>query len=295
MNAPTMQVPGLPRLVEAETRRLLSRLSVRVALGAMAAIGVALPLLMLLITLTVKQDVDGEVNRATFELSSALYSTLAVRNFFVFRAMLIAVVAVSVAGELGARTLREDLLRPVPRGRALMARWLALMIFVAAGLVLPATLALVLGVPMFGFGGDLRGVAELYGLTFLGDAGFGTMVLAIALFSRSVPGTIGGVFLYWVFDQMLQWLLWVLSLGLPLVEGTLKQQGLEQLFVILNALVQARPWLPSAAFNLYWDHANQAAMAGATPWYWQSYVALVLITGLSMAAAHWRFRTMDID
>lgn len=284
--------PRLPALVRAEVVKLLSRTSVRLLLAAVVLIAVGTPVLMWLVTQAVQVSPEAReagVDPLGLQLRSVLTSVLAIRNFFVFRAGLIAVVAVSFAGEFVARTLREDLVRPVSRATVLAAKWSAVQVLVAAGTVVPLLLSAALGALIFGVDGDVREVLLGWGLTWLGDAGFATLVIAISTLLRSVPGTIGGVFLYWVVDRALGWALWAVEKGRPFLDALLDNWKMTELKQVLVVLERARPWLPSSAFDVYWEQGLD------DPFVWQSFAALAVYTALSYAAAAWLFTRVDVD
>jgi hypothetical protein len=54
--------------------------------------------------------------------------------------------------------------------------------------------------------------------------------------------------------------------------------------------ILARPWLPSAAFNLDWDYDAAAGLVA-----WQSVASLVLLTLLAYTAAVLLLARVDID
>lgn len=295
--------PTLAGLVRAESIKLSLRTSVRLTVAILVLLAVGAPILLFGIksmvegsTITtmsgagVASTAPADQGPAAMGMASALDTVRFFHDLFLFRTLLIAVVAVSFAGEFVGRTLREDVLRPVSRTQVLAAKWLAIQVFVAAGTLVPVAIGSLLGVVLLGTGGDLVASYGAWGLTWAGDAGFATLVMAISLASRSVSGTIGGTVLYWVFDKMLRLMLMAL-------EGARDQGILEQLFTAYNlkmlapvtdGLIAARPFLPASAFDL-------APYFGAYEGGWQGPVALVLYTSASAFVA-WRvFTRIDID
>lgn len=284
--------PKLASLVQAETRKLLSRSGVLLCVATLALLAVGLPTVMWLLSqmVTVSADnAEAGTNVPSVSMVTVLKFVLSARNFFLFRAMIIAVVAVSFAGEFTSRTLREDLIRPVTRARVLAAKWLALQVFVVIGALLPLVLAAPVGALFFGTDGDVAEVLAGFALTWLGDVGFATLVMAISLGLRSVPGTIGGVFMYWVLDRAIGLALWGAEAGRSLLTAVFNTWGLQDLERWVDVLVAVRPWLPSAAFNVYWDYDPDGA------WLWQSYVALGGYTLAAYAFALWWFQRLDVD
>ncbi|MCB9680026.1 MAG: ABC transporter permease [Alphaproteobacteria bacterium] len=285
-------IPHLSALVRAEVRKLASRTSVRLSIVALVLLGLVMPLILLLISSMVTVTTEAgqaQMKPPSFDAAMVLTTVLTMRNFFLFRAMVIAVVAVSFAGELVARTLREDLVRPVTRGTVLLAKWLALQVFVAVGLFVPLVVAGLLGLVCFGPGEGFVDTLLGAAITWAGDAGFATLVMGISLVLRSVPGTIGGVFLYWVLDRALGWGIKGAEKAQPLLEKLFEGWGMAEAATALHVAVFLRPWLPSSAFDIWWDYVPGA------PLVWQSWVALVVYTALAYTVAWSVFRRIDVD
>ncbi|MCB9664757.1 MAG: ABC transporter permease [Alphaproteobacteria bacterium] len=284
--------PTLGALVGAEVAKLASRSSVRLGLLAVAMIAVGVPLLALLATQAVSATPPAGSDApdpTALSMPTVVGFVISLRGLFVFRATVLAVVAVSFAGEFVARTLREDLVRPVSRATVLAAKWLALQVYVAAGMLLPLVLAVPLAGVFFGgtegFAVTLRSAA----LQWVGDVGWATLVMALSIGLRSVVGTVGGVFLVWVLEQLFVWAVWGIEQLRVVVDGVLKPMGLDQaLKPILDGLVALRPWMPSAAFGLTWPGTGETLV-------WQSYAAFVVITGASYLAALTIFQRIDVD
>lgn len=284
-------MPGLAALVRAELDKLAHRTSSRIGIALVAAIAVLVPIGMLLVQMQFKLDPEAVAEGAkpfAFAGGTGVQMVLAARNFFVFRAMIIAVVAVSFAGEFVGRTLREDLVRPVSRSQVLLAKWIALQAFVLVGAVVPLVISLPLSALLFGTE-EITSSLSGYALVWVGDTGFATMVAAISLTIRSVPGTIGGVFLYWVVDQALGWALWAGEGLRPFLAGYAKQANALQMMESVDRVLALRAWLPSSAFNLYWD------VVPGEPFPWQGAASLALLTAASYAWAWWWFHRVDVD
>ncbi len=296
--------PSLAGIVRAETVKLSLRTSVRLTLAVLILLSIGSPILLFLVksmvvgatvTTTTTAGVVATVapaqGPAAVNVASALESVRFFHDLFLFRTLLIAVVAVSFAGEFVGRTLREDVLRPVSRTQVLLAKWLAIQVFVAAGALVPVLIGGLLGLALLGTGGDVTAALSSWGLTWAGDAGFATMVMAISLATRSVPGTIGGTVLYWVFDKMLRLLLLALEAARDqgLLEKLFAAYNLKPLTPISDFFIALRPFLPSSAFDLA-PSVFSSASAG-----WQGFLALALYTAGSAAVA-WRvFNRIDID
>jgi hypothetical protein len=224
-----------------------------------------------------------------FHAARAAQGALWARNFFIARAFLIWIVAEVFAGELVARTLREDLMRPVRRSTVFLAKLLAAQAFVASLVVVPLGVSTLVGAVLFGVQDGLGEVLRGYALAWVGDAGFVCMVAAIALWLRSVPGTVLGVFLYWVLDQALGWLLWGVEAARGWLAGMLQTRGMEDAIAVLDRIVALRPWLPSSAFNLSWDTSADPPIAVA------SLASLVVLSAAFSLAGARTFSRMDVD
>lgn len=274
----------------AELQKLASRASVRLSALLLAVLAVGLPLGMMALTLLVQPTGDAVDAgfEGFFDLDSVLVWVLSARNFFVVRAMVIGVTAIAVAGEIVGRTLREDLVRAVSRLEVLTAKWLALQVFVLVCALLPFVLALPTGAILFGIEVDLGEHLAPWALSWLGDAGFATFVLALAVALRSVPGTIAGVFLYWVVDRFLGFCLWAVEQLKPMVEGQLRAWEMTELIQALDWAIAVRPWLPSAAFNVQWDYVP------GEPLQWESFVMLGVLTAVSFVVAQVLFARTDV-
>lgn len=292
--ATILGVPTPAALAGAELRKLFSRTSARVGTALVALIAVGVPLLAFVLQRVVRGAVDDPTvaDAVVVDSSQALVGVLGLKSFFLFRAMVIWVIAETISGELAARTLREDLVRPVSREQVLFAKWAAIQGFVALGTLLPAVIATVMSLVLFGTTGDLEYAARGFAVTWLGDVGFATMVIAIAFFVRSVSGTLAGVLVYWILDQTLGWILWGLETARPQLGQLLEMGQMQGLGPLLDVLIQIRPWLPSAAFNLPWATLPSGDAPASL---WQSYVALVVIIVASLGLARTVFRRLDID
>jgi ABC-2 type transport system permease protein len=263
----------------AETLKLLSRLSARTALLVCVALGLAGPALLYSIGSS-EMVINGRPVTETLTLTSPEGSiwTLHVRNFFLMRIFIIMVAALSFAGEFSTRTLREDLIRPVPRWSILTAKWGALMTWIGLTVLIPWTLSSLLGVPLFGLEGTWREVSIGYALTWITDSSFCMLVLLIATLMRSVAGTIVGVFLFMIFDTFFGWGLYLMaSLG-----------SFFELPAAVQLVVEAHPWLPSAAYGLWSSYSPDQ------PLLWESMVALGLYTVLCFGLANLVFSRTDV-
>jgi ABC-2 type transport system permease protein len=192
----------------------------------------------------------------------------------------------AVAGEAAGGTLRYLLARPVGRTRLLVAKLVALTVFVLCSVLLVAVTSYVTGVLLFGSApaaavGQPGGVTSLSGvaltpaqlaLRLAGAVGFITVsmlgVAAIALFLSTVTDS---------------------SLGAAL--GTLALLVTSEILVTLDAAASVRPYLPTLHWlawvdffrvPIFWRDIDQGLLVQA--------VYIVLLVGASWA----NFMTRDI-
>lgn len=267
-------------LWRAETTKLFSRLTAKAGLAVAALIGIGGPLLLWM-TAGMGITMNGQDIAASLTQDGAAgvdWGLWLRNNLLLVRVFVMILGALAVAGEFRARTLREDLLRPVPRWAVPLAKWAALITWIAAALVVGWVFSGLLSVIVFGFEGDWSRVALGYAVTLLADAGFTTLVLLIAVASRSVSGTVIGVVLYVILDTVAWWGLRALAFV----------GGLLELPQVLQRVVELRPWFPSSAFGVWNGYAE------ATPWQWQSFVALGVITVTCIAVTEWLFHRIDV-
>lgn len=283
--------PTVADLLRAETIKLASRASARLLVAALVVIAVGVPGVLFLLSHAMDVPADAAAQGArppAFDLATVLSVVLWMRNFFVVRAGIIAVVAVSIAGEITARTMREDLVRPVSRGQVMAAKWGAIQVLVAVCALLPLALALPLGALLFE-SADVREPLLGFALTWLGDVGFATLVVAISTLLRSVPGTIGGVFLYWVVDRVLGWALWGVAKFRGVFDALFDTWKTPELKQVVDWIVAIRPWLPSSAFDVNFEQGLGDPIA------WRSFAALAGYTAIAYLVASVTFRRIDVD
>ena len=242
MSASSPSVAGiLPGLVTAEIVKLLSRLSAKLGLLASLCVGLALPLFALLLINSGIQ-VNGNESTQYFAVAAndTVVSALSVRCFPVgIRAFLVILGAQMVAGEFSAKTLREDLLRPVPRWSVLAAKFAALMAWNALSLLVTFGGAALIGLLAFETDGPWLATLLAYFGAWLCDAGIIAAVFAVGVLTRSTVATIASLIVFFVIDKMLGW---------AMLTASLFAQGIGVSPQIAQLLNQ---WsaLPSAAFG----------------------------------------------
>ena len=194
--------------------------------------------------------------------------SLQARNFFVLPLLLVLAGASSLSGELKENTLREVLVRPVPRWSVVVAKVCALSLLSLATLVLTSASSLAGGFVMFATEEAITGQLAGFAMSWLSDICLITMTLLVASFSRSVGGVVVGLALYLMVDWLLGKLL-----------GFLGNFGVDWAPVVQD-------FLPGTALQAWadWD-------AGFEP---KRVVALVLWTGITWAIATMRVQKMDV-
>jgi ABC-type transport system involved in multi-copper enzyme maturation permease subunit len=274
-------------LFQAEVTKLFSRSSARFGLGFAIVIGIGVPLARALLRVAevhfahqIALDDPGHPAPVLSDIDPAWisYATLYIRNFFLMRIVLIMMGALTFAGEFQARTLREDLLRPVPRAAVLLAKWLSLVTWIAATLVITFACSAAIGLIAWGPHGDWGQVALGYLATVSADAGFAALVLCVAVLIRGVAGTMVGMFLFYFFD---------FATGVGLMAFANFPFGNVPDWA-KDMASKASPWLPSAAFGV-WQGAGDT-----TPWSWEGFVSLALITLVSLVVAERVFARIDV-
>jgi len=268
----------------AETSKLFSRLTAKAGLIVAAGLGVLGP-----VFLWVAMNADMTWNNTrvseTIDATSplALQISLEIRNFFILRAFIIVLAALSFASEYRAQTIREDLIRPVPRWMVPLSKWMAINTWIAVSLLVAWVFGGLLAVVVFGFGGEWMRPLSGYAVTLLADAGFASLVLLVAVASRSVAGTVAGVLLFLVLDTMLGWALTLVSWASDLFAG----MGLE-LSELMQRAVALQPWLPSSAFGVW------SGYAARTDWDWRGFVSLGVITVVCVVLSERLFNRLDV-
>jgi ABC-type transport system involved in multi-copper enzyme maturation permease subunit len=275
-------------LLQAETLKLLSRTGARVALVLAVTFGLLGPLL-----LAGADGLEFEVNGAPFAEwlglrvlgSTAQLWSLELRNTLVMPVFVMWLSAASLAGEYQARTLREDLLRPVPRWSVLLSKWGALVLWIIATLILAWVPSAIAGVILFGTEGEWATVALGFAASAGTDAALAAMALLVAVAVRNVPATLVGLFLLWALSTAFGW---GLSLTTTFLSSEIAtgQLGLPQWYGEL--LEAAGPWLPSEALG---------AWRGGTfrgEWVWEHFGSLALTIGISLGLSSFILGRSDV-
>ena len=264
----------------AETRKLFSRPSARVALVVAAVLGALGPGAMRFVA-GAGISVNGGDLALDVSAPNAVRWALVMRGFFVAQGFLALLAIVSQAGELQAHTLREDLARDVGRRTVLLAKWGALAMFAAAWLAVQWTVACMIGLalhPATG-GAAWADVALGHVAAFATDISFAAMALAFAAVLRSPAAALLALLLGVVLDSFLGWILW-LARGFAV--------GNPDMPPSLTAIVSAGPYLPSAAWSVWSD------VASGSPGEAASWAALAGWTIVALLVAERTFARTDV-
>ncbi|MEZ4319349.1 MAG: ABC transporter permease subunit [Myxococcota bacterium] len=267
-------------LVMAEFLKLFSRISAKLGLLASLALGLAMPLLALLLVNS-GLTVNGAEAQNYFSSTpnDALVNALYVRSFPVgIRAFLVILGAQAVAGELASRTLREDLLRPVPRWAVVVAKLAALLMWDAVSLGVMFGAGALIGVVALGTDGAWMATILAYFLALVCDAGIIAIVLATGVATRSTVATIAALIVFFVLDKMLGWAMVIASTAAMMFTTS----------EVVVRLLNQWPLLPSAAF------ASWAFVLPDATVNWVSVWSALLITASSLLFTLLWIRRMEV-
>jgi ABC-type transport system involved in multi-copper enzyme maturation permease subunit len=264
----------------AETRKLLSRPAAKVGLLGAAAIGVLGPVFLEMFSgggITVN---GGEL-ALDVSAANAVRWALVVRGFFVAQGFLALLAAMSLAGELQAHTLREDLVRPVARRVVLLAKWGALAVWSALWLIVQGIVASGVGLLLHAAegGASWSDVALGYAAAWATDVSFAAVALACAAVLRSPAPALLALLLGVLLERFTAWVLWAVA-GVALGNADLPGWA--------TAILHAAPYLPSAAWSVWSDVASGVASLPA------SWIALVGWTVIAAVVAERSFGVSDI-
>lgn len=274
-----MNAPSFAMICVAEVDKVFSRLSARVGLLVSVLLGFVMPFVLFWLVHS-GMEVNGVPSDSYFDGTPTrpLVWALTLRNLLLVRVFLVVLGAQSLAGELGAHTLREDLLRPVARWKVLIAKWSAILAWDAVSLGLTFVAAALPSLLLLGTGGPWLAAVLACALNLACDAGVVAVVLALAVVSRSTVATVGGMLVGLMVDQAIGW-------GMYL--GSMAGRSVGAAPLVVTALEQW-PLLPSAAFSVW-----TFVLPGAEPT-WSSVGALVAITVGALLVGAVRLERMDV-
>ncbi|MEQ1507560.1 MAG: ABC transporter permease [Myxococcota bacterium] len=268
----------LPALIVAETRKLLSRPLARVGIVLSIGLGAAAPFLLWMAAHSGIQVNESDLG-ASIDLSApgALKAAMYLRNLLAAQIVLSVLAAASFAGELQTHTLREDLVRPVPRWAVLAAKWAALCGWSVVSIVGQVAVGTAVGAA-FGPTGQAAWSDVLLGYlaTAVAEFSVAAVALAASVWIRSVSGAVTGLVLVLLFERLATWAGWGLR---SLIAGF--GGAVPRVFELL-------PFTPSSAWS------GWAELSVGAPPSWQIWVALVGWTAIAVIVAERRFARMDI-
>lgn len=200
------------------------------------------------------------------------------RNFFVLPLLLLFATGSSIAGELQDRSLREVLVRPIPRWSVLLAKLAALLGLSAATLLLALLPSLLLGMARFGSAGPVGDVLLGYTASLGTDLGIIAFGFVASTMVRSVGGVIVSVVLLLMVDTVARLMLWLYKTILGFAQQSLGTAAEE--------VPNYGLYLPGAALDCW--------KGWAMGWAWEPFVGLALLIAISFSVALVRFQRMDI-
>ena len=276
-----MAVSNLGRMIRAELSVVFRRTS---SLGALLS-SVVIGLLAVLLMSWAQQNMSGlEINEAPVgemvQYSGANCAGWALkgRNFFVLPLLLLLATGSSIAGELQDRSLREVLVRAVPRWQVLLAKLVALQVLSACSLVLTLLPAWLLGMAMFGAEGANSAVLLGYCASLLTDLGIISFGALASLYVRSVGGVVVCVILLLMLDTGLRIVLWLRDLLIGI--------GQQVAGTVPTSSVDIAMFFPGAALDFWkgWENG----------WLWPSFAGLMALIIICLAMTTRRFQRMDV-
>lgn len=268
-----MKPAHLLALIRAEAKAIYGRGSAKLAVvvALLCGVGVLLVLQWLHGQSANIQANGNPINQMVeFSAPSAAGWALRARNFFVLPLVLILATAASFAGEIGDQTLREVLVRPVPRWAVLVAKTAVLASLAMLTLVVTLLPALGGGAALFGMDGS-TGVVDVllgYGASLLSDLGLIALALLASTFVRSVGGVVVAMMLVLMADMGAR----VVLKGMAWVGATWAEQVGHALPG--NALACWEGWTGT------WD-----------PW---AFVGMAVLLVVGFGGTWLRFRRMDV-
>ena len=264
----------LHRMVIAELKKILTRFSG----WAGIALSATIPLIVVAVLLWIRSQTTGEdglvVNNSpisqmvAFEVYTVMDWALSVRNFLVLPLMLLMITAQLVAGEWKERTLRSILVRPVPRWSVLTAKFLAVLLYSGACLLITWILAFAPSVALFDFEAEIADVSLGYLASWGTDAGFIAIGMLVSTIFPSVVGVVVGTALGWGFELA--------------IRGGLKAAS----FFGVEQADKIGPWMPGNALDAW-----QGFSGG---WDERAFGGLAILVVLSTALAIVRFSRTDV-
>jgi len=277
----------LVQWTRAEALKLMSRRAARLGLIVSAMLGLVGPLLVL-----AANGMEMNVNESSLvdwlglrlEPTEGQLAALRLRNALPLPLFVMWLSASSFAGEYRNHTLREDLLRPVPRTAVLSAKWFALVLWVALSVAACWLTSAVLGTCLFGLEGQWTTLSLGYLATIASEATLAALALCVAVFLRSVPATLVGLFLGWAISVVTGWALGIANAVLS--SSMSENLGVDEPTIWL--LQTAHRWLPSQALWA-WGGCRENI-----PWLWEHFASMACTLAVCALLSARRFGRTDV-
>lgn len=243
----------------------LAVLAVGLAVGVVLVAGLQL----LKVQLAASTTAPGGVSQLIqYSAGDAAGLALRGRNFFVLPMFLLLATGGALAAEREDHTLRELLVRPVPRWSVVLVKFLALLALSAASLLaslLPSALG---GLLLYGEAGPIVDVLLGYAASLLSDAGLISLGLLAGTFARSAGGVVVAVIGLLMVDLAARAFLWIL--------GKVGVAGAEAVGDLL----------PGAALAAWEGWSSTFA--------WQPFAGLAALIAVGLGLTLWRVERMDV-
>ncbi len=268
-----------PWMIWAELRKVYSRGSGIGALLVAAVMGIGTVGMMWQMGHNDSAQINGHSLSEIVKMNALECSgwALWVSNYFVVPLFLVLAASSSVAGELGSRTLREDLVRPIPRWSALAARMVGVSSLAALCLLIIGAFSFFPGLLAFGLPAEgsvpvdyptLTHLALCYLAALGSSVGLIALAMLLSLVVRSVGGVLVTMVLVLMADAALRLVLWGMDMASIALAG------------------QLRPWTLWNALHC-WD-------AWTTEFEPMRFVALAILTVAATSVAMVRLSRMDV-
>lgn len=193
---------------------------------------------------------------------------LRMRNFFVLPMLMLLATGGAISGELTDHTMRERLVRAVPRWSLLTTKIMALMLLSGATLVVTFVPAILGGMLLFGVDGSWTDLLLGYAASWLSDLGIVALGTLLSTLFRAPGGVVVGGLMVLLADWAVRMLLTFLS------------------FVGLQGSADLLPWLPGSALGCW--------QGMSTGWTVQPFLGLVVLIAVCLGIALARFSRMVI-
>lgn len=190
------------------------------------------------------------------------------RNFFVLPMFLLLATGNALATEREDHTLRELLVRPVPRWSVVMVKFLALLALSVASLVMSLLPSFGGGLALYGELGPAQDVLLGYAASALSDAGLIALGLLAGTLVRGAGGVVVSVIGLLMVDLALRAFLWVL----------------DKVGVVGAAALG--DYLPGKALAAWEDWS--------TGFLWQPFASLALLISVGLGLTIFRVQRMDV-